>query len=383
MPFFEFSKWDGSQQSSPLSTDAAFDKLSEYLLEHGSYILRQLEQIEEADADLLKKLIREGFLEQDGEGNLNVAPRGVRRLEHIALEELFAVTRKDAPGKHASDFKGAGKIRHEDSKPYEFGDPVANLNLQQTLKNALVRQGPGAGPTGRVHVSEEDFVVHETEYQTSCATVLLLDMSGSMARYGKYYHAKKVALALLSLVRGRYMEDSLKIIGFYTYASPLTERGLLLSAPKPVSIFDSRVFLRVALDNPPSFVPEHFTNIQAGLRFARQHLSRQTAANKQIICVTDGEPTAHLEGRELVLMYPPSDKTARATLQEVQSCVAAGIQISTFALIEDYFYLGLQNFVDQMARTGKGLAVYCHAGELGGFVLDSFVKGRRSRKKMG
>jgi len=144
----------------------------------------------------------------------------------------------------------------------------------------------------------------KTEYQTSCATVVLIDMSGSMARYGKYYHAKKVALALQGLVRSRYPEDSLKVIGFYTYATPLTERTLLHSAPKPVSIFDSRVFLRVDLDNPPEFVPQHFTNIQAGLKFARQHLQRQAAANKQIICITDGEPTAHLEGRELVLMYP-------------------------------------------------------------------------------
>ena len=86
-----------------------------------------------------------------------------------------------------------------------------------------------------------------------------------------------------------------------------------------MSIFDSRVFLRVPLDNPPEFVPEHFTNIQAGLKFARQHLQRQPAANKQIICITDGEPTAHLEGRDLVLMYPPSERTARHTLQEVQA----------------------------------------------------------------
>ncbi len=163
----------------------------------------------------------------------------------------------------------------------------------------------------------------------------------------------------------------------------LTERELLHSAPKPVSIFDSRVFLRVNLDQPPEFVPQHFTNIQAGLKFARQHLKKQPAANKQIICITDGEPTAHLEGRELVLIYPPSDRTARQTLQEVQACVAAGIQLSTFALIEDYFYTDLVNFVDQMARVGHGLAVYCNAGELGGYVLDSFVRGRRSRKKLG
>ena len=95
---------------------------------------------------------------------------------------------------------------------------------------------------------------------------------------------------------------------------------------------------------PPEFVPEHFTNIQAGLKFARQHLQKQPAANKQIICITDGEPTAHLEGRELVLMYPPSERTARATLQEVQACAAAGIQISTFALIEDLLLHRLDEF---------------------------------------
>ena len=155
-------------------------------------------------------------------------------------------------------------------------------------------------------------MVYETEYQTSCATVVLLDMSGSMARYGKFYHAKKVALALQGMVRGRCPEDTLKIIGFYTYASPLSERELLRAAPKPVSIFDSRVFLRVNLDSPPDFVPEHFTNIQAGLRFARHHLRRQPAANKQIICVTDGEPTAHLEGRDLLLVLP-SERTDRPT----------------------------------------------------------------------
>src|SRR4051794_13588031 len=290
MATFEYSPWDGSQEFRPLSADQAFDKLSEFLLEHGDYVLRQLERPDKSDADLLKLLIKEGYLEKDEEGGLAVSAKGVKRVEEKALDELFLITKKDMLGKHATDSKGAGSVRHEDSKPYEYGDPVANLNLHETLKNALIRQGAKTP----LHVEEDDFVVYETEYQTSCATVLLLDMSGSMARYGKFYHAKKVALALQGLVRGRYSEDSLKVIGFYTYASPLTEKQLLRSAPKPVSIFDSRVFLRVPLDNPPGFVPEHFTNIQAGLKFARQHLRRQPAANKQIICVTDGEPTAHL-----------------------------------------------------------------------------------------
>ena len=131
-------------------------------------------------------------------------------------------------------------------------------------------------------------------------------------------------------------------------------------------------------------MPEHFTNIQAGLRFARNFLRKHPAANKQIICVTDGEPTAHLEQRDLVLMYPPSEKTARATLEEARVCAQAGIQVSTFALIEDYFYLGLKNFVDHMASVSRGVAIYCNAGELGNFVLESFrARPASSRRKMG
>jgi uncharacterized protein with von Willebrand factor type A (vWA) domain len=384
MPLFEYSEWDGSQEFRSLSAEAAFDKLSEFLLEHGEYVLRQLERMDKSDADLLKLLIKEGYLEKDEKGQFAVSARGVKRIEEKALDELFTIARKDGLGKHPTDFKGPGTIRHEDTKPYEYGDPTANLNLHETLKNAMYRErSQGTAQPGRLNVAEEDFAVYETEYQTSCATVLLLDMSGSMARYGKFFYAKKAALALQGLIRGRYGEDTLKIIGFYTYASPLTERGLIKAAPKPVSIFDSRVFLRVNLDSPPDFVPEHFTNIQAGLRFARHHLARQTAANKQIICVTDGEPTAHLEGRDLLLVYPPSERTARHTLEEVQACTSAGIRLSTFALIEDYYYLGLMNFVDQMARHSKGMAVYCTAGELGKYVLDSFVSGRRSRKIVG
>lgn len=376
---FEYSEWDGTQEFQPLAAEAVFDKFAEYLLEYGEYLLRRLDRLDAADADVLKLLVKEGFLEEDEKGQFRIAAKGVRRMEEKALHELFLEPQKDTLGKHETDQKGAGQVVHEDSKPYEYGDPVGNLNLHETLKNALIRQGGGSP----LHISEEDFVVYETEFQTSCATALLLDMSGSMARYGKFYQAKKVALALQGLVRGRYPEDSLQTIGFYTYASPLTERDLVRSAPKPVSLFDSRVFLRVPLDQPSRNVPEHFTNIQAGLRFARHVLHRQPARNKQIICITDGEPTAHLEGRDLVLIYPPSERTARATLEEVHRCISEGIQLSTFALIEDYFYLGLMNFVDQMARLSRGLAVYCTAGQLGHYVLDSFVNGHRARRHVG
>ena len=222
--------------------------------------------------------------------------------------------------------------------------------------------------------------MHETEYQTRCATVVLIDMSGSMNRYGKYAMTKKVALALQAMVRAQYSQDTLQMVGFYTYANVMTERQLLNSAPKPVSLFDSRVHLRFDLDSPPKRVPQHFTNIDAGLRLARSLLTRQAAGNKQIIVITDGEPTAHIEGREVVLIYPPSEKTAMHTLNEVRRCASAGIRVSSFALIEDYFYLGLVNFVEEMARVSQGVAAYCSADDLGKYVFDSFIGGRRTRR---
>src|SRR5262249_40564152 len=129
MATFEYSEWDGTQQLQPLSAEMAFDKLSEYLLEHGEHVLRQLDRGDRDDADLLKLLVKEGYLEKDEKGRLTVAPRGLRRIEDRALNELFLIQQKGNLGKHETGFKGAGQARHEDSKPYEFGDPVANLNL--------------------------------------------------------------------------------------------------------------------------------------------------------------------------------------------------------------------------------------------------------------
>ena len=176
----------------------------------------------------------------------------------------------------------------------------------------------------------------------------------------------------------QYSQDTLHLVGFYTYANKLTERELLNSAPKPVSMFDSRIHLRFNLDALPPRVPQHFTNIHAGLKLARTMLNRTGASNKQIIVITDGEPTAHLEGRELLLIYPPSEKTARHTLAEAKRCAQNGIRVSSFALVEDYFYLALVNFVEEMARVTQGVAAYCSADDLGKYVFDSFIGGRRA-----
>ncbi len=377
MPLFEYSKWDGSQNFQPQSAEDAFDQISEYLLQYGDQVLRGMDRVDDPDSqDLLDKIEQAGLIEQDGEGKWQVTPKGMRRIQNRALDDLFQSMHRDAAGKHDSSHKGDGSLRLDDSRPYVYGDPLANLNLHETLKNAIARQRGGLP----IRLQTDDFVVHDTEFQTRCATIVLIDMSGSMARYGKYATTKKVALALQGLVRAKYPQDALQFVGFYSFANKLTEKGLINSAPKPVSIYDSRVHLRIDLDNLPKRVPEHFTNIDAGLRLARSLLTRQGAPNKQIIVITDGEPTAHVEGREVVLIYPPSEKTARATLAEARRCAAAGIRVSSFALIEDYYYHGLVNFVEEMARAAHGVAAYCAADDLGKLVLDSFVGGRRTRR---
>jgi Ca-activated chloride channel family protein len=377
MPTYEYSRFDGSEEFSPQSADQLFDQLSEYLLDYGEDVLDQLPDWEEEHPEVLEQLIRRGLVEKDEKGHYRVTPKGLKRVENKALESLFDVRGRDKLGRHDTDFRGSGQTVHEETKPYEFGDPVSNLNLQETLRNALARQGGGTP----VKITEDDLVVHDTEFSSACATVVLVDMSGSMMRYGKYGAAKRVAMALQSLVRTRYQGDWIQVVGFYTYASPLSERELLYSAPKPVSIFDSRVHLRIDLDRPPGFVPEHFTNIHAGLQFARRLLRKQPAQNKQIILITDGEPTAHVEGRQLVLIYPPAEKTAKLTLVEAKRCADEGIHVSSFALIEDYFYMGLVNFVEQLAQVTRGISATCNAQDMGNMVVQSFVGGRRRRKR--
>jgi len=377
MPLFEYSKWDGSQEFSPQSADKAFDQISEYLLQYGDSVLQNLDEIDDEDMqDIVDMIEKQGLIERDEEGKYRVTPRGIKRVQDKTLNDLFQTFRRDGIGRHETHLKGGGTVPTEDTRPYVYGDSLSHLDMHETLKNAYIRQGGGVP----IKLAHDDYVVHETEYQTRCATVVLIDMSGSMGRYGKYYTTKKVALALQAMVRAQYSQDSIQMVGFYTFANKMNERELINSAPKPVSMFDSRINLRFHMDAPHRRIPQHFTNIHAGLKLARTMLAREPATNKQIIVITDGEPTAHLEGREVVLIYPPAEKTAAHTLAEVRRCANAGIRVSSFALIEDYFYLGLVNFVEEMARVSQGVAAFCSVDDLGKFVFQSFVGGRQTKR---
>ena len=158
MPEFEYSRWDGSQKFTPQSADRIFDEFSNYMMDYGDNVLDMLDQLQEENPEILDLLIKQGYIDRDEEGRFVVTGKGVKRAETRALEDLFEISRKDKLGSHDTDFRGAGQTLHEETKPYEYGDPVANLNMHETLKNALYRQGGGSP----IHIAEEDFVVHDT-----------------------------------------------------------------------------------------------------------------------------------------------------------------------------------------------------------------------------
>jgi len=374
----------------------AFDNLAQFILQHGENALRAIEQMlkdpkNPQHSELLEQLIQEGLLDKDGQGKLRLTPKAVGRMQQKALMEVFANLRTGNREGHEKVTPGLGGERIEGTKPYAFGDPVSELDLHATLRNALQRaagSGQRAGsqslPSASrmlrapIRFGERDFELHLHEGTTSCSTVVLLDMSGSMMRYGRFLAAKKVALAMQALVRGRFPQDSIDFVGFYSGAQRIPEMALPLVMPKPVTVYDYSVRLRVKLDELDG-APQHFTNLHMGLQFARRILRKRTSENKQIFIITDGQPTAHVEGDWCYLLYPPDERSTVATLKEALLAVREGCRVSTFALIEDYWGMDWVGFVDQLTRLTKGVAFYTNSGELASCIMESYLSGRKKK----
>ena len=308
--------------------------------------------------DLARRLEEAGYLTRDGE-RLELTPRGTRKIGQQVLDDLFARLERDAFGGHRIDRQGRGGEREETTKPYEFGDPF-HLDLRGTLSNAMVRDenAPAAraarGERG-VRLIPDDFEVYRTEQLTSTATVLLVDMSRSMLLRGCFLAAKKVAVALDTLIRTQYPRDHLSVIGFAYYAREIRPG---------------------ALAELTWHGYEYGTNLQHGLMLARRILARQAASNREIVVITDGEPTAHFEGGQVEFSYPPTRRTISETLREVQRCTKEGITINTFMLERSR---ALAEFVAHMTKLNRGRAFYATPERLGEYVLVDFV-GRRSKR---
>lgn len=371
-----------------------FDQLMDFILQHGENALKAIEQMmkdpkNQAQSDLLDQLIKEGMLDKDGKGKLNLTPRSINKMQRRALMEVFAHLRQGNREGHEKVTPGAGGERIDGTKPYQYGDPVSELDLHTTIHNALARQGlpvgepasAGGFPNPRrakINFTERDFELHLHEGMTSCSTVVLLDMSGSMMRYGRFLAAKKVAMAMQALVRTKFPQDSIDFVGFYSGAAKIPELMLPLSMPKPVTIYDYQVRMKVPIDQLDR-APQHFTNLHMGLQLARRILRKRTSENKQLFIITDGQPTAHVEGDNVLLLYPPDPRSTIATLKEAVLAVREGCRISTFALIEDYWGMEWVGFVDQLTKLTKGVAFYTSSGELANCIMESYLSGRKKK----
>jgi uncharacterized protein with von Willebrand factor type A (vWA) domain len=370
-----------------------FDQMMQFILQHGEQALKALEQMmkdpkKPEHSELLEQLINEGLLDKDGKGKLRLTPRAVGRMQRKALAEVFANLRQGQREGHEKVTPGQGGERIEGTKAYQYGDPVSELDVNQTLRNALARQGLPAKTSAhdggltteaaKIDFAERDFELHLHEGMTSCSTVVLLDMSGSMMRYGRFMAAKQVAMAMQALVRQRFPQDTIDFVGFYSGANKIAESMLPLTTPKPVTIYDYQVRMKVPIDKIDR-APQHFTNLHLGLQLARRILRKRTSENKQVFIVTDGQPTAHVEGDFIHLLYPPDERSTVATLKEAVLAVREGCRISTFALIEDYWGMDWVGFVDQLTKLTKGVAFYTSSDQLANCIMESYLSGKKKK----
>ena len=297
-------------------------------------------------AELTKMLEEAGLIEQK-EGRLELTPKGLRKIGSNALRDLFDKLAKDKVGQHQVDRLGQGHERTYETKQYEYGDPF-NLDLHKTIRNALRRNGTGTP----VHLSPDDFEIEKTEHLTKSSTVLMLDLSLSMPMRDNFLPAKKVAMALHSLITSQFPRDYMGIVGFSETARVLT------AAQLPEVSWD--------------FV--YGTNMQHGFLLARHLLAKQTGT-KQIIMITDGEPTAHITQRgDVFFNYPPVPETIEATLREVVRCTKDNIRINTFMLDANSY---LKSFIEKLTSINRGRAFFTTPETLGDYVLVDFIEHKK------
>lgn len=313
----------------------------------------------------LAKRLEEAGLVESREGRLELTPKGLRRIGQRSLSDLFQHLSKDRLGGHDIPRTGIGHERAEETKSYELGDPWL-LDIEKTVRNAMRRQVADAGDQGArvalpIRLHPDDFEIQRTEQQSRCATVLLVDLSLSMPMRDNFLAAKKVAMALQALISGQFPRDFLAVVGFSEVAREIRAADL------PEVSWD--------------FV--YGTNMQHALMLARRLLAREHGT-KQIVMITDGEPTAHLlDNGEVCFSYPPLPATVEATLQEVLRCTKQGIRINTFALDATGH---LRSFVEKLTQLNRGRAFFTTPETLGDYVLVDFIENRRqmqSRRSRG
>jgi uncharacterized protein with von Willebrand factor type A (vWA) domain len=299
-------------------------------------------------SEITRMLEEAGYIRKN-RGRWELTPRGMRKIGEKALNTVFASLKKDRSGSHNVRQRGTGGERIDETKRYEFGDDF-DLHLQNTLTNALLRE-----PQVPIKLKVDDFEVFRQEETTRSATVIMVDMSYSMRLGGNFEAAKIVSIALNSLITGKFPKDSLYILGFSAVARRMTPEELTY----------------ISWDD---FTP--YTNMQHGFMTARKLLAKERAANKYIILISDGQPTAHIENGQIIFNLPTTQRCIDVTLREVNKCTRAGIVINTFMLpSHDIFNL----FVDRMARLNHGRVFFTEPGDLGKYIIVDYINNKKSR----
>jgi len=337
--------------------------------------VEKLNQLQKQIEDMMRAMAEQQGLERGPEG-YRLTPQAYRIFQGRLLERIFANLEASRTGRHQGPIVGEGAVEMQRTKPYEFGDSIANMDMPASLVNAMIRGGAQLP----VRMKQEDIEIHRTRNTPKCATTVLMDMSGSMRYGGIYVHVKRMALALDGLIRREYPGDFLQFIEMYTFARPVRSAEIAELMPKPVMLFDPFVHRRVDMSREESseyFIYPHFTNIQRALQMGRQFLSAQDTPNRQVILITDGLPTAHFDGPNLHMIYPPHRSTEEATMREGLLCHREGITINIFLLPSWSQSSEDVQFAYRLAESTRGRVFFTAGRDLDRYVVWDYLNRRR------
>ena len=348
------------------------EKLGEFM-DEGT--MHSLEEMKRAIDDYVKEAAeKQGLSKKDG--RFQLTPEAYRVFQGKLLGKIFSQLKASKTGRHEGNIVGEGAVELQATKPYEFGDSITNMDIPQTFINAMLRGGRELP----IRLRSEDIEIHKTRNNPKSATVVIMDMSGSMRYDGQYINVKRMALAMDGLIRSEYPGDFLNFIEMYTFGKVRRQGEIIDLMPKMVTIHDPYVALKVDMSDEnvsEHMVHQHFTNIQHSLRLARQLLATQDTPNRQVVLITDGLPTAHFEDNVLYMLYPPQKSTEEATMREAAMCAQEGITINTF-LVPSWS----QNeedirFAHRLSEQTKGRVFFTAGKDLDRFVVWDYMNRKR------
>jgi len=359
---WEYAEWDEALERLLKSFESLMSLFNYLLLMAGGdvdQVLKWMKYLQERGSldpeidldEFRRRLEEQGVIEKLKEGGYSLTARGEQVIRKDSLNQIFSGLRKSGFGQHRVPSTGAGEERLTETRPWRFGDPVTQIDALGTISNAVKRAG-----TEEITLAEEDFEVFENEHLSSCATMLLIDVSHSMILYGedRITPAKQVALALTELILTRYPKDTLRVGTFGDEAREIAIK-----------------------DIPYLQVGPHHTNTKAGLEMAQSILEASRQSNRQIFMVTDGKPTAITENGDVYKNpYGFDPKIAAQTLEAAAACRRANITITTFMLASEP---SLVEFVEDLTRINKGRAYFASPDRLGEFLFADYIRNKRRK----